>query len=300
MDNNNESGKGEISQPTSSSNWTIDVSEIRTVKVTNVAEGVSERDINKFFSFSGQIEYIEMQRDTETTKVAYVMFRDSQGADTAALLTGATIAGVSVSVALCKNYQPPPDAVLYTSKAASSTGSAMSKAEEVVTAMLAKGFVLGKDAINKAKAFDEKHQLTSNASAKVASLDRKMGLSRKLSMGTAVMNEKVKEMDEKFQVSEKTRTAFAAAGQTASSTGSAIMNNWYVSTSALWFTNALTKMSKKAEGVSARTKEKVEAEAEAEAEEGKESCDKEEAEAKKAEGNESPTIPVISADETNK
>ncbi|KAG1354251.1 putative binding partner of ACD11 1 [Cocos nucifera] len=50
--------------------------------------------------------------------------------------------------------------------------SAVQKAEVVISTMLAKGFILGKDALNKAKALDEKHQFTSAASAKVSSLDK--------------------------------------------------------------------------------------------------------------------------------
>lgn len=124
--------------------------------------------------------------------------------------------------------------------------------------MLAKGFVLGKDAIGRAKSFDERHRLSSNASAKVASLDRKIGLSGKLSVGTALVNEKVREMDEKFQVSEKTKSALAVAEQKASDAGSAIMNNPYVSTGALWVSSAINAVAKAAEDVTTMTKEKVE------------------------------------------
>ncbi|KAK3222154.1 hypothetical protein Dsin_009179 [Dipteronia sinensis] len=123
--------------------------------------------------------------------------------------------------------------------------------------MLAKGFVLGKDAVNKAKAFDEQLHLTSNASATVASIDRKMGLSEKLSIGTSVVNEKLKEMDERFQVSEKTKSAFAVAEQTASSAGTAIMTNRYILTGATWVSSAFNKVSKAAEDVSVMTKDKV-------------------------------------------
>jgi hypothetical protein len=74
------------------------------------------------------------------------------------------------------------------------------KAEDVVSTMLAKGFVLGKDAVSRAKSFDQKLQLTSTASAKVASLEKKIGLSEKFSMGTSAVNGKVREVDNKFQV----------------------------------------------------------------------------------------------------
>jgi hypothetical protein len=43
--------------------------------------------------------------------------------------------------------------------------------------MLAKGFILGRDALDKAKALDEKHQLTSTATARVSSFDKRIGLS---------------------------------------------------------------------------------------------------------------------------
>lgn len=36
--------------------------QIRTVKVSNVSLGAAEQDIKEFFSFSGQIEHVEMHR----------------------------------------------------------------------------------------------------------------------------------------------------------------------------------------------------------------------------------------------
>lgn len=138
------------------------------------------------------------------------------------------------------------------------TGSTVKKAEDVVSTMLAKGFVLGKDAINKAKAFDEQHRLTSQASATVTSIDRKMGLTEKFNMGTSMVNDKWKEMNERYQVSEKTKSAYAIAEQKASSAGSAIMSNRYILTGATWVTGAFSAVTKAAEDVSTRTKEKVE------------------------------------------
>lgn len=136
--------------------------------------------------------------------------------------------------------------------------SAFRKAEDVVSGMLAKGFILGKDAVNKAKTFDEKHQLSSTASAKVASFDQKIGLSEKISAGATVVSDRVREVDQKFQVSEKTKSAFAAAEQTVSNAGSAIMKNRYVLTGASWVTGAFSKVSKAAGEVGQKTKEKVE------------------------------------------
>ena len=146
--------------------------------------------------------------------------------------------------------------------------SALQKAEDIVGTMLAKGFILGRDALDRAKALDEKHQLTSTATAKVSSFDKRIGLSEKISVGTSVVNDKVKEMDQKYLVSEKTRSAFAAAEQGVSTAGSAIMKNRYVLTGAAWVTGAFSKVTNAANDVGAKAKEKIVAEQEGKPVEG--------------------------------
>ncbi|KAG1330577.1 binding partner of ACD11 1 [Cocos nucifera] len=242
-------------QLTVTSNWTINVSDVRTVKVSNISLAASEKDIEEFFSFSGDIQYIEMRSESERSQIAYVTFKESQGADTAMLLSGATIADLSVSITPVEDYQLPPEAYKEIQEGKlSSAESAVRKAEDVVSSMLAKGFVLGKDALKRARSFDERHHFIST----VASLDRKMGLSEKFSMGTAMVSGKVREVDERFQVSEITKSALSAAEQKASSAGSAILNNQYVSTGASWLSSALTMVAKAAGDVSTMTREKVE------------------------------------------
>ncbi|KAG6605151.1 binding partner of ACD11 1-like [Cucurbita moschata] len=237
-------------------------SQVRTVRVTNVSLSASEKDLRDFFSFSGEIEIVEMRKDNERSQIAFVTFKDPKGAETSILLSGATIVDQPVSIASAPDYSLPavpasaplPVSSPSAENAGSGTaGSAMNKAEDVVSSMLAKGFTLGKDALNRAKSFDQKHQLTSTASSKVLSLDQKIGLSEKISVGTTVVNEKVKEMDEKFQVSEKTKAAVNNAG-------TALMANRYVSTGASWVTQTFQRVAKAAVEVSHKTKEKVLAE----------------------------------------
>ncbi|KAI3719864.1 hypothetical protein L6452_20769 [Arctium lappa] len=262
----------------STPNSKANVSEIKTVKVSNVSMAVTEKDIWEFFSFSGDIHYIEMKSESETTKHAFVTFKDSKGADTAALLTGATIAELSVSVTPVETYQLPPEAPPLTAGETQAPNTdrddkrreVVQKAEDVVSTMLAKGFVLGKDALRKAKSFDERHKLTTNASTTYASIDRKMGLTKNISMGRAVMNEKMKEVDERYQVSEATKSAIAVAEQKAASAGNALMRNPYVSSGVLMVSNALSAFAKAAEDVGSKTKEKLD-----KAEEEKEALNKE-------------------------
>ncbi|XP_057978388.1 binding partner of ACD11 1-like isoform X2 [Malania oleifera] len=236
---------------------------IKTVKVSNVSLGASEQDIKEFFSFSGDIECVEMKSESERSQIAYVTFKDSQGAETAVLLSGATIVDMSVSIALVPDYQLPPvpsaPSPVQAKEAKTSGGaeSAFQKAEEVVSSVLAKGLILGKGAVNKAKSFDEKHQLTSTASAKVNSFDKKIKFTEKVSVGTSIVNDKVREVDKKFQVSEKTKSAFTTAEQKVSSTGSAIMKNRVVSTVATSVTGAFSKVAKAAGDIGQKTREKV-------------------------------------------
>ncbi|XP_042025743.1 binding partner of ACD11 1-like isoform X1 [Salvia splendens] len=237
------------------------MSQIKTVKVSNLSLGASERDVHEFFSFSGDIEYVEMRSDTARSQIAYVTFTDVQGAETAILLSGATIIDMTVEINPEPDYKLPPACALPQEQSDKKTGggaeSALQKAEDVVSSMLAKGFILGKDAVNKAKSFDEKHQLTSTASAKVSSIDKKIGLTEKISIGTSIVNDKVREVDEKLHVSEKAKSALAAAEQTVSNAGSAIMKNRYVLTGTTWVTGAFNKVTKAAGEVGQKTKEKV-------------------------------------------
>lgn len=95
----------------------------------------------------------------------------------------------------------------------------------MVASMLAKGSALGQDAVNKAKAFDEKHQLTASASAKVMSFDKRVGLTDKLTVGISVVNEKVKSVDQRLHVSNKTMAAIFAAERKINDTGSAVKSS---------------------------------------------------------------------------
>ncbi|KAF2306685.1 hypothetical protein GH714_020437 [Hevea brasiliensis] len=176
---------------------------IRAVKVSNVSLGATEPDIKEFFSFSGEIDYVELHSDNERSQIAYVTFRDPQGAETAVLLSGATIVDQSVTIELDPGYKLPAAASVPTTAtkntSASGAESAMQKAEDI-----------------------------------------------KISAGTILVNDKVREVDEKFRVSETTKSAFAAAEETVSNAGSAIMKNRYVLTGASWVTGAFNRVAKAA------------------------------------------------------
>lgn len=247
----------------------------RTVQVKQVSDLATEREIHEFFSFSGEIEHIEIRWEAGQSKTAFVTFKDAKALEIALLLSGATIVDQIVSITPAENYIPQPDMreVRIVDNAVSMSQENTSpiaegkmspnggrvyviKAQDVVSSMLAKGSAISQDAVNKAKAFDEKHRLTANASARVTSFDRRVGLTEKFTVGISVVNEKVKSVDQRFQVSDKTIAALLAAERKINDTGSAVKSSRYVTAGTTWLNGAFNKVAKAGQAAGTKTREK--------------------------------------------
>ncbi|KAL8204870.1 hypothetical protein R6Q57_010493 [Mikania cordata] len=244
----------------------------RTVQVEQLSDLATEREIHEFFSFSGEIEHIQICRDSERRKTAFVTFRDPKALEIALLLSGATLVDKVVKITPVENFVPRPEfqevravdnAVNMSRQNSFSNAEARflkrvyaSKAQDVVSIVLAKGSAIGQDAINKAKAFDEKHQLRANASARVISLDKKVGLTEKFSVGISVVNEKVKSVDQRLQVSDKTMAALMAAERKLNDTGSAVKSSRYVTAGTAWLNGAFGKVAKAGQVAGTKTRHK--------------------------------------------
>ncbi|XP_010496615.1 PREDICTED: binding partner of ACD11 1 isoform X1 [Camelina sativa] len=248
----------------------------RSVQVNNVSDLATEREIHEFFSFSGDIEHIEIQkcREVGQSRVAFVTFTDPKALEIALLLSGATIVDQIVTITRAESYVQRremqevrminnpmhlgnPESAIQTKTTVDGNSRAyVSKAQDVVATVLAKGSALGQDAVNKAKAFDEKHQFRANASAKVLSFDKRVGLTEKLTVGISAVNEKVKSVDQKLQVSDKTMAAIFAAEKKLNDTGSAVKSSRYVTAGAAWFSGAFSKVARVGQVAGSKTKEK--------------------------------------------
>lgn len=75
--------------------------------------------------------------------------------------------------------------------------------------------------------------------------------------GASVVNGKVQEVDQKLQVSEKVKSAYATAGQTVTNARSAVMNNEFVNSGTTMVTGAFDKVASAAEEVGKNTKAKL-------------------------------------------
>ncbi|CAL5029744.1 unnamed protein product [Urochloa decumbens] len=240
-----------------------------TVQVTNLSSRVSESDLHEFFSFSGPIEHIELIRSGEYGATAYVTFKERYALETAALLSGATI----VDQPVCITYWGQPEEtynfwerptweveeeIEYRNYQAcqfnTSPQEALTVAQDVVKTMLARGYVLSKDALAKARAFDESRGFTAAAAAKAAELSKRYGLTDRVNAGVGALNVGVgamRSMDETYRITETTKTVATATGRTAAKVANSIVHSSYFSAGAMMVSDALTRAAKAAADLAA-------------------------------------------------
>lgn len=248
----------------------------RTVQVKQVSDLATAREIHEFFSFSGEIEHIEIRSEPGQSKTAFVTFKDPKALEIALLLSGATIVDKIVSITPVENYVlqhemqalrvvdnavcvVPENVSHNVEEKTSPTGTGkiyVSRAQDVVANVFAKGSAIGQDAMNRAKAFDEKHQLRASASAKVLSFDKRVGLTEKFTVGISVVNEKVKSVDQRLQVSDKTMAAIFAAERKLNNTGSAVKTSRYVTAGTAWLNGTFSKVARAGQAAGTKTREK--------------------------------------------
>eukprot|EP00270_Netrium_digitus_P012618 TRINITY_DN411_c0_g1_i2.p1 TRINITY_DN411_c0_g1~~TRINITY_DN411_c0_g1_i2.p1 ORF type:complete len:261 (+),score=65.69 TRINITY_DN411_c0_g1_i2:207-989(+) len=237
-----------------------------TIKVTSVSLKATEKELKDFFSFSGDVVYVELKHsDDKLSQIAFVTFAEEKALDTAVLLTGAVIIDQPVTVEVATGYIPPSSASAAGAVASTAPGAvvpsdsstAYNRAQNMMADLIAKGYVLGKDAAAKAKTFDEKHEVTKTTTSKVTELDKKLGISERLSAGAATVSTSWKQMDDKYQVTEKTKSAIGVAGKNINEASAAMMKNKYVASGSAWLSGAFGKVVQAATDVHQIAKEKI-------------------------------------------
>ncbi|XP_070052173.1 binding partner of ACD11 1-like isoform X1 [Nicotiana tomentosiformis] len=227
-----------------------------TAEVTSLSPKATEKDVYEFFSHCGEIEQVEIIRLSEYASIAYVTFKDTYALETAILLSGSTILDQCVRVsrleAQIDEFDPwnnSRDKVengssyaqgTHTNEFVSTPGEAVTMAQHVVETMIVKGYELSKDALTKAKAFDESYQVSSTAAAKVAELSKRVGLTDRIQSGM----ETVKSVDKEYHLSELTMSAASFTGKTAVAAATTVVNSSYFSKGALWVSDALNRAAK--------------------------------------------------------
>eukprot|EP00250_Pteridium_aquilinum_P011674 c20233_g1_i1 orf=489-1223(-) len=228
-----------------------------TVQVNNVSSRATLRDLQNFFSFSGRILNIDLRSDGHWSQVALVTFKDAEALDTAVLLSGATIVDQPVSIFSLEDVDQEVGWEEQAVQPVIHQSHAVTKAQDMVTSMLSKGYVLGKDALSKAKSFDERHQFTANATSRVASFKKRIGLADKLNAGASAVNMHVRSVNDRYQITERTVSVYVYAHQGVKSAGTVIANNKIVQSGSMWVSTAFYRVAKVAGDVTCNIKERM-------------------------------------------
>ncbi|KAK9194809.1 hypothetical protein WN944_005516 [Citrus x changshan-huyou] len=225
-------------------------------EVVGLSPNATEKDIHEFFSHCGDPVHAEIIRSGECGGTAYVTFSNAYALETAVLLSGATIVDQPVCIIRWGAYTDEPNpwisswgfdensgsTTTHVGQFVSTPGEAVTVAQDAVKTMIAKGYVLSKDALVKAKALDESYGLSASAAAKVAELSNRIGLTDKINASM----EAIKSVDEKYHVSDVTKSAASFTGKTAVAAGTAVVNSRYFAKGALWVSGVLERAAKAA------------------------------------------------------
>jgi len=210
------------------------------IVVTNVSPFVEEKDMRAFFGFCGNISSISFQKSWTGSDVpppdasitCIIKFEQKSAADTALLLNHALIKDksiivkfqeeetleVEVATDIITNESNPNPKQAWEGEPVvveEDTSAPEDRTKtSVIASLLAAGYILGADTLQKAKAFDEKHGMSHSVKAKAYEVDDKYNLSIKATVAKNIASAKAsqlgqmisdtsKQIDEKYHVAEK-------------------------------------------------------------------------------------------------
>jgi len=207
----------------------LDIQENKAVRVSNISPSANEKTVSDFFSFCGKINKLFLTKvENADTSVAVVQFETESAAKTALLLTNALIIDRPITVvpyATAQEKEKPVEAAtdaVVNEKAEVPADNITQRdfgvpddqrsKTSVVASLLAAGYVLGQDALVKAKDLDEKHMISLQAKVAVASVTAKLheidvsyGITEKAQTLQKQATDKVKQLDEQYKISEKAK-----------------------------------------------------------------------------------------------
>jgi len=200
---------------------------IFAVQVCNISPNANEKTVSDFFSFCGKITklYLDKEFGKETSK-AIVEFETESASKTALLLTNALIVDRPISV-----VPFPPKDVQQIPSEPSPPGTPVPEEKithrdfggikdedrtktSVLASMVASGYVLASDAVDKAKIYDEEHNISlqfkvgvEHLKVKAHEIDQQYKISEKVEHVKHQATEKAKSLDEAYKISEKASNA---------------------------------------------------------------------------------------------
>jgi len=213
---------------------TTETQEIRSVLVTNISPSANEKTVSDFFSFCGKINQLFLkQEEGKDTSSAVIQFETESAAKTALLLTNALIVDrpITVSAYLTSStpsidtpspvapevHGTPVDPANIAHKDFNGVADEDRSKTSVVASLLAAGYKLADNALEKAKEFDEKNNFSARARVvvdqmvvKAQAIDAEYGISDKANAAVAQIKDTAQKLDAQYGITEKTASAVAA------------------------------------------------------------------------------------------
>lgn len=226
----------------------LDVQDNRSVCVSNISPSANEKTVTDFFSFCGRITQLLLKKEEgKDTSAAIVEFETESAAKTALLLTNALIVdrpiNVNPFVRIATPIAAPQTVVVDQSKITQrdfgNVPDENRSKTSVIASLLAAGYTLANDALDEAKEYDEKHNISLRAKVAVDQLlvkaheiDVHYGISEKATAAkntvvekTKPVVEKAKQVDSEYGISEKAAQAATTVKTTAQTAASKIAEN---------------------------------------------------------------------------
>lgn len=249
-----------------------------TVKVSNVSSKATAREIEDFFSFSGQVEKVDLRSDGEDSQIAYVTFKDQDSLKTALLLSGSAILDKEVKISALTNSgleklaSEPGDEIIEAQAGENSPIhprlGPLNRAQDVMRGMLSRRFVVGKDALKRENSLDQKNKsgingentgISSNdmdnaAAASAATTTNVTSSSLDATTTGGKPNAKISmqkcykhvlAINERLQIGQRTMSALVVAQQGVMNAGSAVASNKYVAAGGVWVNEAISRVTNK-------------------------------------------------------
>jgi len=167
-----------------------------TVQVCNLSPRATVKDVKQFFSYSGTVKNVKLERAGQWAQVALVTFKDPYALETAVLLSGATIIDQEVCIVPWGGSEEAVNRwkkqMIKFQEEGNTQGLGIyipsaDQAVNVVTTMVSKGYSLGKDTLGKAKELDEKYQVMHTAAEKAVDIGKFVG-EKLVAAGHAAVN----------------------------------------------------------------------------------------------------------------
>eukprot|EP01118_Nematostelium_gracile_P012679 TRINITY_DN4665_c0_g1_i1.p1 TRINITY_DN4665_c0_g1~~TRINITY_DN4665_c0_g1_i1.p1 ORF type:complete len:306 (+),score=111.31 TRINITY_DN4665_c0_g1_i1:53-919(+) len=197
-----------------------------SVQVKNISPNANEKTVSDFFSFCGKIVKLYMDKEEgKDTFHAVVEFETESAAKTALLLTNALIVDRPISVVSYNSDQPEPTSPgtpvaqeKITHRDFGGVPDSERSKTSVLASLVASGYVLAQDALQKAKTYDDEHNITlqlkvgvEQLKVKAHEIDQQYKISEKAADLKKQATEKAQKLDADYHISEKANAAAESA-----------------------------------------------------------------------------------------